>query len=232
MSGEWLDSKGLSDMARERLSALVDGEVTSEDLQGVLGAGRESPRVLSITCQTWHAYHLIGDVMRSEDLAGAGRDSQFLGRLRERLAAEPVVMAPAAPEVRVSSAHLEWRNVAQGAPVARHRRSWVTPLAAAASVMAVTGVLVVSRVSDSPSGTPGGAPSLARAVPDTGEQVVAPQAAAVPADELRVVTANGTLVRDARLDQYLSAHKQFGGSSALGVPSGFLRSATYEGPSR
>ena len=30
------------------------------------------------------------------------------------------------------------------------------------------------------------------------------------------------------LDRYLAAHKQFAGSSALGVPSAFLRSATVE----
>ena len=42
------------------------------------------------------------------------------------------------------------------------------------------------------------------------------------------VAPSGRVIRDARLDQYLAAHKQFGGSSALGVPSGFLRSATFE----
>jgi sigma-E factor negative regulatory protein RseA len=38
----------------------------------------------------------------------------------------------------------------------------------------------------------------------------------------------GTVLRDARLDRYLAAHKQFAGSSALGVPSSFLRSATVD----
>jgi sigma-E factor negative regulatory protein RseA len=38
--------------------------------------------------------------------------------------------------------------------------------------------------------------------------------------------ADGKLIRDARLDRYLQAHQEFAGSSALGVPSGFLRSAT------
>jgi sigma-E factor negative regulatory protein RseA len=43
--------------------------------------------------------------------------------------------------------------------------------------------------------------------------------------------AGGTpvaVVRDPRLDAYLAAHKQFAGSSALGVPSAFLRSATVD----
>ena len=46
------------------------------------------------------------------------------------------------------------------------------------------------------------------------------------AAEPQALVANGKLIRDARLDSYLAAHKQFAGTSALGVPSGFLRSAT------
>ena len=47
-----------------------------------------------------------------------------------------------------------------------------------------------------------------------------------PARPTAVVSAG--IVRDSRLDAYLAAHKQFAGSSALGVPSVFLRSATVE----
>ena len=48
----------------------------------------------------------------------------------------------------------------------------------------------------------------------------------VLAGEPQAMVVNGQLLRDARLDRYLAAHKQFAGSSALGVPSGFLRNAT------
>jgi sigma-E factor negative regulatory protein RseA len=44
--------------------------------------------------------------------------------------------------------------------------------------------------------------------------------------------ANPTIIRDARLDRYLSAHQQFAGSSALGQSSRYLRSATVEAPAR
>ena len=41
------------------------------------------------------------------------------------------------------------------------------------------------------------------------------------------------LIRDAKLDRYLAAHKQFSGSSVLGVPSNFLRdAAASDAPSR
>jgi sigma-E factor negative regulatory protein RseA len=56
--------------------------------------------------------------------------------------------------------------------------------------------------------------------------------AAPGAAEPQTFVANGQLIRDARLDRYLAAHKQFAGSSALGVPSGFLRNATAEAMGR
>ena len=68
-------------------------------------------------------------------------------------------------------------------------------------------------------------------------QAVQPAPAAVVqaaniAAEPQALVANGKLIRDARLDRYLAAHKQFAGTSALGVPSGFLRSATADAADR
>jgi len=80
------------------------------------------------------------------------------------------------------------------------------------------------------------APSDAAAVAGVARDTPALQAAAqvspmpvnpvLSASEPMALVANGKLIRDARLDGYLAAHKQFAGSSALGVPSGFLRNAT------
>jgi len=50
--------------------------------------------------------------------------------------------------------------------------------------------------------------------------------------EPQTIVASGKVIRDARLDRYLAAHKQFAGTSALGVPSGFLRAATSESVDR
>lgn len=230
-------STGLSEQARERLSRLVDGEGEPDELHRMLQAGRDSPGAWSGTLESWHVYHLVGDVMRSEELAGQGRDDAFLARLRERLAEEPVVMAPVLPREELSREAgiraVEPQGAVRGAALQPRRRSWRAPLAAAAGVMAVAGVAMMTGLPGStgdplPAGpvlvqapaATAAAPALASAGPGAAE----PQ-------QPRVLSASGPLLRDARLDQYLSAHKQFGGSSALGVPSGFLRSATYEGPS-
>jgi sigma-E factor negative regulatory protein RseA len=69
---------------------------------------------------------------------------------------------------------------------------------------------------------------LAVAPVDLTTRVAATESASEPPE----LVANGQLIRDVRLDRYLAAHKQFAGSSALGVPSAFLRSATAEAPSR
>ena len=67
----------------EQLSALMDGELEGEALAEALrlAHGEESQA-------TWELYHLVGDVLRSPELA-AHASSPLLGRLREQLAQEP-----------------------------------------------------------------------------------------------------------------------------------------------
>ena len=36
------------------------------------------------------------------------------------------------------------------------------------------------------------------------------------------------MIRDPQIDAFLAAHRQFGGTSALQTPTGFLRNATFE----
>ena len=45
-----------------------------------------------------------------------------------------------------------------------------------------------------------------------------------------MTSPQGPVVRDARLEELLAAHKQFGATSALQEPSGFLRNATFDIP--
>ena len=58
-------------------------------------------------------------------------------------------------------------------------------------------------------------------------------APAVPASAVVVAAEQPQImIRDPRLDELLTAHKQFGGTSALQMPAGFLRNATFEVPNR
>jgi len=213
---QWSESK-LPPM--ESLSSLVDGELEASAVARACGQWRDDHE----TRAQWHAYHLIGDVLRSDDLATDGEhDAGFLAAFRQRLANEPVVLAPSAPSVRQ-------------APIPVRRRSWATPMAVAAGFVAVAGVLVVTQMSGGLSLRGGQSQAdLARASNVLGGTVVVaagPASGAVASDP-PVVVLNGQLIRDVRLDEYLAAHKKFGGSSAPGGPSGFLRNAAADGSAR
>ena len=207
---------GSDPSALENLSALADGELDSSAAERACSAWRNDPAQRN----AWHAYLLIGDVLRSEDLATPpARDAAFLASLSTRLDAEPVVLAPE-PRRAGGTRSGRW--------------TWMAPATVAAGFVLVTGALLVTR---SPlTGTPGAPTTLAGASASVApaQAVTAPStlvATDMPA-EPRAVGANGKLLRDPRLDRYLSAHQQFAGSSALGVPSGFLRNAVAEVPTR
>jgi sigma-E factor negative regulatory protein RseA len=78
-----------AESARAWLSALTDGRADAGQPAVAAWAHDSDAR------RTWHAYQLIGDVLRSEELASpGGRDEAFLQRFRARLDQEPVVLAP------------------------------------------------------------------------------------------------------------------------------------------
>lgn len=207
----------------EALSALVDGEADAGVAMALSSRWRDDPGLRG----RWHAYQLIGDALRSDELAGGGHDAAFLARLRDRLDREPVVLAPA-PAMADAAVGVSRRRAVTV-------RRWAAPAAIAAGFVAVVGTLSVTRMPASQA--PAAQPQLARAtVPAAPVVAAAPTLAAVSpvvaaATTERAEPATGVLLRDARLDRYLAAHEQFGGSSALGVPSGFLRNATYDGSS-
>ena len=210
--------------ARERLSALVDGELEANVIAQACAAWRDETEQRS----TWHAYQLIGDVLRSGDLASdPGRDVAFMSALRARLATEPVVLAPQPVDAGALAKRVT--------PGSRTRSwTWVGASAAAAGFVAVAGVLVITRGPGAlPGSQPSGADSIALSAPPAAQPAPAAVVQATnTATEPQALVANGKLIRDARLDRYLAAHKQFAGTSALGVPSGFLRSATADAADR
>jgi sigma-E factor negative regulatory protein RseA len=166
----------------------------------------------------WHAWHLIGDVMRSDDLAStAAHDAAFLHRLREKLQQEPVVMAPArwdaadrtvtpqeAPVAEDDQAHWVVRTVAQP----QVRRRWAASAAVAAGFMVVAGALVVLR-----TGAPGSGEELNQIAGAGAAGRAVDQRAPIPEQPPQVV-------RNPELDRYLAAHRQFAQGPSLAAPGG------------
>jgi sigma-E factor negative regulatory protein RseA len=191
----------------EWLSTLIDGEATASAADEACRDWRGTPALR----RDWHAYHLIGDVLRSEELSSTSeRDAAFLGRLREQLRDEPVPLAvPAAPHA------------------ARPRR-WVGAAAVAAG-FAVVGVstVVLRGANDGPTGW--NAP-LVVSQPDRTDTVRRVTSSAAPASA-RTLVIDGQVIRDTRLDAYFEAHRGAVGAGTA-VPGGALRSVDLLVPQR
>jgi sigma-E factor negative regulatory protein RseA len=196
-----------ADDVRWLISALADGEADADECGRAVVAWTERG---SLARRSWHAYHLIGDALRSEDLCSApGHDRAFLERLRSRLAAEPAV-----PVVAAAAAPL----ISAGGQPARRQR-WVVPMALAAGVMVLVSALVLELGGGGPASS---APVLA-AVPAAATAVAA--AGTVPAVAVLETSAQGDrIVRDARLDRYLRAHRDYGAALPGALPGGSGRS--------
>ena len=101
------------------LSSMADGEASPDAQEHCLAlwAGDAQARA------RWRDYQMIGDVLRSQELARDGaHDAAFLHALRDRLTREPVLLRPKQPSA---------------AAVTPRSRAWGVPMAAVAGVAAV-----------------------------------------------------------------------------------------------
>ncbi|HZZ13115.1 MAG TPA: sigma-E factor negative regulatory protein [Paraburkholderia sp.] len=171
----------------ERLSAFVDGELFGEkhlNLDKFLSELDGEDRA------AWSSYHLIGDALRSDDLAvSPAASSAFLSGFAARFDSEPHVLAPAAM------------------PVARRllalRRRVVPAFAVAAAAATLTWIVVPQL-----QGVPGG-PGVAQVASVHGDSLQRVAMASVPMATVAPVAQDANIIRDASLDQYLEAHQQF-----------------------
>lgn len=146
-----------SDAEREALSALADGEAQSQEVARACAAWRDHADARA----SWHAYQLIGDVMRSDDLAEAGSGEAFLKNFRERLAQEPVVLAPSAAQAQRPVQDKVVAALHQARPL--KRRAWAGPMGVAAGFALVVGAMLSSQIL--PVGPQGGDSSVAQSGP-------------------------------------------------------------------
>lgn len=206
----------------EAISALADGELSADEFdQTVTRLGDSEEDRLN-----WLAYHVTRDVMRGGPSLASGAETAFMQRLKQSLAQESPrevisssieMIATSAYPVRAGSLN---DSKFEAANDAHFRWKWVAGLA---SVVMVS--LVGWQAAGSLIGSPEGA-QLAQGAPVVAPAVLVAAPAAMPAIDAPV------MLRDPQLDALMAAHRQFGGASALQMPTGFLRNATFDGADR
>ena len=206
----------------EKISALADGQLRGDEFARALAFASGSDEAMA----AWHAYHVAGDVLRCGDLADCSGDMAFLTRLRSRL---PDATRPGAPSAdafvdgsQESIPIDRSRLVRSGAndPATRWKR-----LAGFASLVAVAALGWGALGFNDDSG-------IARQLAyGTATGTTSASLSDAPAS-IAGSAEPAVMLRDPRLDELLAAHKQFGGTSALQMPAGFLRNATFSNPGR
>ncbi len=197
---------------RVQVSDLMDGRLRASAFADAVNLVADSADGRA----AWHANHVIGDVLRFGDAAGSRADIEFVDRFRLRLAQMPETGQAAvgwsgANAASVGSGLDQKRSAS--ANDSSFRWKILSGVASIAAVVAIGWSALVNV------GSPGAAPGAAAQLAQSG-------GAAPAAPETQV------MIRDPHLDALLAAHKQFGGTSALQMPAGFLRNATFESPAR
>ncbi len=213
----------------ERVSALVDGQLQGDAFAQALADLESSSEARA----NWATYHLVGDVMRSGGRTVRAHDPDFVLRLRRKLANNTIeLIAVPAEDIRavglkhsksVSANEVSWRRVAGVASIA------------------LAGVLAWQGLHWASSADPASAPQLAQqnaapfvpapaSVARAGTNSTPAGSALIRSDGSSALAMNAepVMIRDPQLDALLAAHRRFGGASALQVPAGFVRNATFE----
>ncbi|MEJ2767674.1 sigma-E factor negative regulatory protein [Mycetohabitans sp. B46] len=200
----------------ERISAALDGELPEG--AGHAAHARELPRLAEFLSTLdadgralWTDYHLIGDVLRSDDLADdAAMSAAFVARFSARLADEPHVLAPSALRTNVRRA-------------LALRRCMLPVFAVAAAAATLSWVVVPQLQGLGSAGTPAQVASV------SGSGVEAMQRVALSSTPVDGGVQQGVqevnIVRDVALDQYLAAHQQFAQQPMIQSATPLIRAA-------
>lgn len=201
-----------NNQTKEQISALADGELSGAQIDIALAALR-NPEARA----AWDAYHQVGDVLRSDDMAIKLSDD-FSARLFARLDAEPTIIAPAV----VSAPVVEPQPAAQTPSI--FKRLAMPGVAVAAVVTAVVITAPQMMMVAKKDGAAGGNAPIVMVTSQ-------PASASRPAASAAVLTAGASgqgeevILRDPRIDEYLLAHQRF--SPSVFGSAQYARSATF-----
>jgi sigma-E factor negative regulatory protein RseA len=207
------------------ISALMDGAISDQDTDAMLAAAAQPEGQ-----ERWQLYHLIGDTLRSADLA-EHHDAELLAniRLAMRQGTTPTqasmpesVPLPVAFQPAANESLLRWKLASGFASVIA-----VVAIGWNLWSFASTG----QQLAQNQSVRPSLAQSQANASVAS-EIGISAGAVAPGAQRLTLDSSSGEppIWRDQRLDRLLAAHRRmvaFGGNT-----SAFLRNATFEEPQR
>lgn len=223
----------------DHISALADGQLRDKEFAAAVHHAVHDRNGAA----AWRSLHVIGDVLRFGESAGKSADNGFLNRFSERLAHEPTPVRPRTPvedttkniaakdQYTRAYSGFDLKNPArEAANSPNFRWKMVAGLASVVAVGAI-GWNLLGPLAQGGS-TRLASDSTARTALRSDDKALV--AAPPPRAAAPIMARNepAQMIRDPRLDELLAAHEQSAGISALQMPAGFLRNATFESRDR
>jgi sigma-E factor negative regulatory protein RseA len=206
-------------MTQEQISALSDSELSDEHVELALAALRQPDGRF-----TWDVFHQIGDVLRSDEVMHVF-SPDFAARMKERLDAEPTIMAPMPKSNFLRQPMGATGSALFGRSGASFRRFGIP---AAAAAVAVVALIASPQLRVAMKG--GASPDTMAPIMVVSQARPAASYATVASDSSPSMNGvgpvqNGVILRDPRIDEYLLAHQRF--SPSLYSTAQYARSATF-----
>lgn len=204
------------------ISALVDGELEIEALEGVLGGFSEGMG----SRNSWACYHLIGEALRSGDQVMPLPRADFVARTMSRIAllevGEAGVMA--GPDLVSGLPQSDAFPAAANDPFKWKLVAGLASLAAVAAVgWAGLGFGGFGQGAPAVLASVSGAPAL---LASAGSGVDGGTASELTSADA-VAASEQPMLRNAELDRYLTAHSQAVGGAALQTTGNFVHNASF-----
>ena len=180
-----------SDATREQISRWLDGDIASHEIDLAMKVlSQEEGRYC------WAEMHFVGDCIRGLENTPVG----CADRIRNALAAEPAIVAPAGKRLREQEKVRERSLFSAMTHMGRGGRAWAT--AAAVAAVGFVGTVVYK------------------------DQAVAPQIASMPAAGNAALAANTPTAKpNAEFNAYLQAHQESADVSSLSPMRQYMRPA-------
>lgn len=206
---------------KELLSALVDGELYGDELEQALAWVEDSEGLAS-----WQLYHMVGDVLRSPDLAHHSQHDLLSG-LRVQLSQEPVQArqpqqpSPLSPPPQLSAGQVEQVAPALQAAADRRVRALRDPAVNAPAFRWRVAAGVSAAVAVAAIGW-----NLVAGAQDAALGAQWAQWMQAPVVQVASEDGDGVMLRDPRLDALMAAQQEHASRASLQVPADFLRNAS------
>jgi sigma-E factor negative regulatory protein RseA len=202
---------------KELVSALVDGQLRTDELTAALDWMQTAPDAQL----TWRSYHLVGESLRSPDRVSPVHAHDFLARLNARIQEEPGHTSVLKIQVEPQSVSMVDAQTSANRSANDGAMRWklIAGITCFSFVVPLIWQLSTGFIQEANSVALGKDVKFDLAKAKVVSQAISPNVQSV-------------MIRNSELDALVSAHRQFGGSTALQVPSGFIRNATFEGAMR